>query len=369
MKIMRKIMIVFMILSCMMINVNAEILAPAMNSPTRIAILGKADKTEVLRTYGPDGNAGVYVGSDYPCPGYGIWLSNVYADTIYKLTLYCDQTMLDIGETGFMEHADDYAAYLIPAEYMLTGLDLSPSMYGVNQWIRTPWESLETYRLPDNQYEIFWDKTLKQLSCIFFNKEVSTNAYILIRLGTWTQTGSFSFRITDEITKGPQGIYTEILQDIKQLLEESSDSGGSLTSDMIDEAIVKALDQHDQQLQSDVQQQGTQADQLVDQLGNLVPSVKLQTALQGLTAAVSGNHRTCNLVLPELIEPVTGAMIMEETSIDLTGTLQGIINGDSRIATLVDLVRWINLLVLAFYLLRSIMNIINYVTSGGDSDE
>lgn len=304
----------------------------------------------------------------------GYFQSYIRPDTFYKMSIEVDvlngESLMDKQGTIVPNNLE----YFTIAQKE-TFANVDTTKIGQTQAINTPYT---LGLISDDYYTMYYDKTSNMLTIVFYlpieyfenHPEMMFHSYLIASLGTFDKDISVKM-IVDEYTGAKiQGDYTEVLENIARTLENLEQSGsGGLTEEQINQAVYDAIESHDQQLQSEVQQQGTQADQLVDQLGDIVPAVKLQTALQGLTAAVSGNHRTCVLVLPEIVEPVTGGMIMQETPIDLTGTIQGIISSDSRIATLVDLVRWINLLVLAFSLLRSIMNIINYVTSGGDQGE
>lgn len=256
----------------------------------------------------------------------GFWLSKLEPDTYYHFTMsleFEDSTGIETGNmlksaTQFMAIEPDQTFVRLPTIGDNTSFPIDPL---------TP--------LPAQYYDMFYDKTSKILSAVFYipetwaeeNREAMMHSYIVISLGSNAKTVGNTV-VTGRKTINAQGIYTDVLKDIRNYLSRLSETAGTgLTQDQVTEAVEQALADHDQKQMEYADQVLGEGGALINEaVGQYITAVDdIRKSLSGISDALSYKGTDGVLVLPEARNPMSdNALLWPRQEIDLVAAWNGI---------------------------------------------
>lgn len=266
-------------------------------------------------------------------PYYGFLYSNLQTGKLYKWQLQLNKPLeLDDNTVGDLVKTNQTNLQIaIPAifnnfpdleSYLDSGITLPTNDNPVDF-------QGKTYSIPNDAYCMFYDQnnlTITNLLILpddFFNghEQLQIHAYILQSFGSSMVTDNTSVYITQSIQFSVNGDYTSILNEIKNTLE--SQSGSGITPEQVEEAMISALQKHDQQqeteLNSAVQQGQDQIEEALDPYFTESQKFYITQTINTIKNDLLGYTGTqCVITFPKANNPMAAnAVLWPEKEIDI----------------------------------------------------
>lgn len=316
----KKIIIMILALILLSINVSAEFLDGTINPPTYISyVLRPENDSRQIFTYPADQKPIVRpFQKNNQIPGLMLWTSNLLPDTMYKIIIdYKPHVNQKIGTTGFLEKSDSVYVKYTPVEQLLdNGVDFSVTRYGQSQY-KVGYDDSTNIIIPPENYQIFHDATNKYIAILFLNQEIHENIYINIGMGM-VEEGTEPNIDIEMVQNNVQGQYSDILNEIKNTIENLEFSGGGVSQEQVEQAVQDALNAHDQVLEGEV---STLLDNILDQIDGLVSPYsdaadQINTAFDGLSDVFASTSTASVFTFPAGRMP-NGVMLWPAHAIDI----------------------------------------------------
>lgn len=330
----KKIIVILLVICCMTITINAEILTSTYSPPNYFVgyydySTGSDDPDGYtveynLNAYYSDNtnkvSSPIPIGYDY-CPLVGTWTSYIEYDTIYKFSMYLDfDGLSEELKTGMLDEA---RLAIMPSTYFA---DVDSANVGNQQVVAAPEYSQYDIYTTEKQYHIFYDAKRKQLSAIFTvpstwaqERDVTNfNNFLIVELGyNYGTVTTSTVELVSYTGLTVKDNYTDILEEIRDKLETMA-GGGGLTEEQVNQAVQDALEAHDAQLEHEV---GGKLDQILEQINGIVSPYseaadQINTAFDGLSDVFSSTSTASVFKFPAGRMP-NGVLLWQEHSIDI----------------------------------------------------
>lgn len=271
--------------------------------------------------------------SEQLIPYYGFLYSNLQAGKLYKWQLQLDKPLeLEDNTVGDLVQTNQTNLQIaIPA--IFNNFPDLESQLDTGNAIVTNDNPLDlqgkTYSIPNTSYCMFYDQnnlTITNLLILpddFFNgvEQLQIHAYILQSFGASMVEQNTSIVINQSISFSVNGDYSNVLNEIKQTLE--SQSGSGITPEQVENAVISALQQHDQQQESElnsaIQEGQDKIEEALDPYFNESQNFYITQTINTIKNDLLGYTGTqCVITFPKANNPMAqNAVLWPEKEIDI----------------------------------------------------
>lgn len=302
----------------------------------------------------------------------GFWHSRLYADTFYKFVVNVEinQSNGEELETGKVVINNITQWLQIIPDELFMQIDSKYANMGVLQTATMLRQPL----INDDYYTMFYDATSNQLSGIFYlpqsyfdlYPENQQHVYIMIGLGNLLNVTT-KITVSQYLGTTPDGVYTDILNQINNKLENLAASGGGLTEEQVSAAVEEALKNHDESQKNEFEEQLNNAQsQIYGELQDFqLAAANIYMSLTGVTNSLRYSGTDSILTLPEARNPLANnALLWSRQTVDLAGAWL------SLPQTLRSAISVILSLLILLAVVKEVIDIIRWLLGiGGASDD